>query len=84
MGSITIKIATASPVTTQERTFTVSDGDIGRIIAWAKATFRGIEGAEPTPEEAVQRWTEWMMNMAGDHLRAHERQNAAVPPFKAV
>lgn len=82
MGSITISVTTGS--TTREKTFTISDANIGRLAAWAKVSLSrpGDDPATPiTNAQALERWAEWVMELSRGQVVSDERQRTAVPDF---
>lgn len=82
MGSITIQVTGDASVGTLSKTFTVSNANIGRLVAWAQAQFD--TGTPLTPPQALARWAERMIGHTQQDLMRRERETSAVPPFDAA
>jgi hypothetical protein len=87
MGTVTFGVdAGAGGAAT--KVFTVSNANLGRLVAWSKANlFQPLPGSlppNPTNAEAIEAWAQFMM----DHSRAvilnYERQTAALGPIEAT
>ncbi len=88
MASIEFKI-TATDGTVTSRTASVSDQDVGRLIAWGMETFanQNDDSGNPiprTPEWVVKRWIEDVVGTAFHSIAEHERAKAAQAAQAAV
>ena len=79
MGSITFRVVGDASVGDRAKTFTVSDENINRLVAYAKA-----ENPALTTPQALAKWADYMMAITKERVLGHERTVAAVAPFDAT
>lgn len=79
MGSISFQVVGDASVGTRNRTFTVPDAHINRLVAYMQA-----DDPLMTVPQALLKWAELMMAVTKDRVRNHERTTQVVPPFDAT
>jgi hypothetical protein len=83
MGAITFQVIGDASVGTRTKTFAVSDADVNRLVAWAKAQL-AQPGETLTTPQALLRWAEVSMAITKDRVVGYEKAVAAHPPFEAT
>ncbi len=84
MGTVTITVdaGTAGSAT---RTFTTTNANLGRLAAWMKQRATDLDpAASLTTPQALEKWTEWVMETAQETVRANERQRSTVTDFEVT
>ena len=91
MGTFTVTFATANPVNTvYSRAFTISDADLGRILAGYQSVVNAQLGSTATPQQVAayltQQWINEMSNQVTGTLNAaaYAAAAAAVVPAPPV
>lgn len=84
MGAITISVD-AGAAGQASKSYTVSNADIGRLIAWAKVQyFPRFAQPAPTDLQALAAWADALIQQTKDNVVEHERRAASVPAFVAT
>jgi hypothetical protein len=92
MGTITLTTVGDASVGTVSRTWSVSDADINRLVAWAQEAYPTAPTAEvpapppPTSTQALNRWSAGLMQGTNHNVQRHEfeKAKAAVPVPPAI
>jgi hypothetical protein len=86
MGSVRIEVAGGVVGTAKGKTFTVSDADVNRLVAWAQARF--ANGSTPTVLQALVAWADSVIARTRDDVLNYERAEALIahqpPDFTAT
>lgn len=66
-----------APGAEMERSFTLPDADVPRIIGWAMAAYPNAEDADPvTPNEAMLRWLQGALAGTMANVVSYEAEEA--------
>jgi hypothetical protein len=71
VGSITFQVVGDASVGTKTKTFTVSDADVNRLVAWAQVKF-----ATPSVAGALLAWANDLMDTSRQAVITYERGEA--------
>jgi hypothetical protein len=72
MGSITMTLVGDVSVGTKTKTYTASDADINRFIAWAKVAYATAAVPNPTTAQAAVAWADAQINAMKMAVQAYE------------
>lgn len=78
MGSISFQVVGDASVGTRNKTFTVPDAHINRLVAYMQAGDPAM-----TVPQALLKWADLMMAVTRDRVRNHERTTQPIPDFDA-
>lgn len=82
MGSITITVIRDDPAFTGERSYNISDANLGRLVAWAQVHF-GTPGNPLGQVEALNAWVDNFINNTKASVVQYEftkAQDEVLPP----
>ncbi len=80
MGSIAITVIGDGAVGTKSKTYTVSDADIGRLVAFSRAVYATTAIPNPTITQGLVAWADAIIERAKANVRDYERVAAIVEP----
>lgn len=82
MGSITIQVIGDGTVGTKSKTYTVSDADVNRLVAFGKS----MVGGSPTVTQGLVAWADKVIADTKSAVRAYENAvaTAAITDISAT
>jgi hypothetical protein len=78
MGSVTFQVIGDGAVGTKTKTYTVSDADVNRLVAFGKAIASAAGTSNPTVTQGLLAWAERTMAQVKGEVLAYEREQASV------
>lgn len=76
MGSITFQVVGDGSVGTKTKTYTVSDADVNRLVAYGVSLATTPQVPSPTVAQALLAWADRAMALAKSDVLSYERTNA--------
>lgn len=77
MGTITFQVVGDGSVGTKTKTYTVSDADVNRLVAFAQAIAANNGVSNPNVTQGLLAWADRMMSETKTGVRAYEQAIAA-------
>ena len=84
MGSISFQVVGDASVGTRTKTYSVSDANINRMVAWAQSELRQPGDPALTVAQALLAWAETMMNTTRREVVSYEQRTNNIAPFEAT
>lgn len=78
MGSVTFQVVGDGTVGTKTKTYTVSDADVNRLVAYGKALATAAGIANPTVTQGLLAWADREMTKAKVDVLVYEQELATV------
>jgi len=78
MGAVTFQVVGDGTVGTKTKTYTVSDADVNRLVAYGQSLAAANGVSNPTVTQGLLAWADRVMVITKMDVRGYEQQQAAV------